>query len=180
MNKRSNVIKKILFSLCIVFLFGACSNEFDDVTYTINNNSSITVSFSFNDNIYSLNQDESISFTLNSSEGMFSPKEISFTGHKKSILLNRENLGTSGIFYSFTDVPRFNLEVINTLSAPVTLGETGSYIDNNGYYTLSILENGNETAFIYTSNPNFTISESYPVTFDWKFTDDTIYLVILL
>jgi len=181
-------MKKLFFSLItasIVLVITFCSNEFDNIDYKINNNSSKDVSFLFNNISFTLNNGESISFTINSSEGIFAPKDAvpkdavsENTAHPKSIKMDTLSLGTKGYIYSFIDNPKFPLDVINTLSVPLTI-QADDYIDNNGQSTLTIKENDNETSFIYTSNPNFSlVSGSYPVTFDFNFTNNTVYLII--
>jgi hypothetical protein len=64
---------------------------------------------------------ESITYTINSEQGRIIPKNITFAGHKKSIYFKIVNQGTAGIEYTFKDTPRLNLNVINTLSIPVTI-----------------------------------------------------------
>jgi hypothetical protein len=170
-------MKKLLIILSVMLLLIACGNEFDDITYTVTNKSLKSVSFSFSDTTNSLNQNESVSFTINSGIGIFSPENLLFIGHKKSIELNRENLGTLGISYTFIDVTRFELEVVNTLSVPITI-KADDYIDNNGEFTLAINKNDNETTYIYTSKPNFIILESFPVIIDWSINNNIIYVII--
>jgi len=93
-------MKKSLFISLIIAFLGSCQGEFEDITYTIKNDSSKIVSFSFNDISETLNIDDSITYTINSEKGIFVPKDIS---PSKSISLKKLNKGISGIFYTFYD-----------------------------------------------------------------------------
>jgi len=193
-------MKKLILVVSIVLTITACSNEFDDTNYTINNNSSKTVSFLFNSIHNNLNSSKSMSFTINSNKGIFYPKNVApDNAHLKSIKMDTLNLGTKGYIFTFNDNPKFKLDVINTLPIEVTI-KSDDYIDNvddNGEYTLTIPENSKIESFIYTSKPNFTlvsepeteietkpenetesITLTYPVTFDWAFNDNIIYVII--
>jgi len=190
-------MKKLTFILFIAVFFGSCQGEFDNIKYTITNNSSKIISFLFNDTNETLINGESMTYIINSEQGRFSPKEISFSGHKKSINLTAINNGTAGIFYTFTDNVPLTLNVVNMLSIPVTVN-AGDFIDNNGKTTIEIIEEGTETALIYTATPNFSVVESdkdkrtldpaevgfipypypYPITAAWELINDTINLTI--
>jgi len=188
-------MKKPLFILLIAAFLGSCAGEFDDVTYTITNDSSKTVSFLFNNISRTLNNksiNKSITCTINSEKGKFVPKNIKFSGHIRSIDLKTLNKGISGIFYTFSDNNPLTLNVRNTSTAPVTIkaddfigasGDTGGAF-NAAQYTLTIPpNNGAVKAYIYTSTPNFTIITEESDTFqipviEWELKDDTIYAVI--
>jgi len=188
-------MKKLLFLLFIAVLLGSCQGEFDNVNYTITNESSKTVKFSFYDDSKSLNNSESITYNISSAQGRFAPQEIDFSGHKKSVNLNMVNNGTAGIFYTFTDNAPLTLNVENKLSIPVTV-KADDFIDNKGKLTIEIKEGENETALIYTSTPNFSVNDErtsdleqaktvhipypypYPITADWELIENTINLTI--
>jgi len=190
-------MKKTLFILFIAVLFGSCSGQFEDIIYTITNNSSKTVLFSFNDISVSLNKDESAAYAINSEKGRFAPKGITFTGHQRSISLTTKNNGTSGIFYTFSDNTPLTLNVENKLSIPVTI-KAGDFIDNEGQFTIELKEKENKTALIYTSTPSFSVEESdesertidpdnpvfvpypypYPIKIEWELSNNSINLTI--
>jgi len=192
-------MKKPLFILFIAVLLWSCQGEFENVKYTITNDSSKQIKFTFNDTTKTLAKDTSITYTINSEQGRFAPKDIIFSGHKKSINLETLNNGTAGIFYTFTDNTPFTLNVENKLSIPVTI-TADDFIDNLGEPTVKVIEKGNVTALIYTSTPNFSVTESpeedrtldplvvghipypypYTIKFDWELEDDTINLTIKL
>jgi len=116
-------MKKSLFILLIVVFLGSCQVEFDDVTYTITNISSKSVSFSFCDTqeTITLDKEKSISYTINSGKGMFAPEKITFEGHPRSIDLYTLDKGTQGKQYIFIDNTPLKLNVQNNLSIPVNL-----------------------------------------------------------
>jgi len=192
-------MKKPLFILLIIILFWSCSNEFDDITYTITNDSSKTVLFLFNNDLISLNKNEKITYSINSEKDRLAPENIEFSGHKRSVKLEMSNMGTKGIFYTFVDVTCFTLSVMNTLSIPITIKaddfiaasvDTDPDAFDDEDFTLLIKENITEKASIYTSTPNFRIIlNDYPVVIEWKFIDkikeddtvieiNTIYVII--
>jgi len=183
-------MKKTLFiSLIIIFLL-SCSREFDDIIYTITNDSSKTVSFTFNDALETLDKDESITFAINSQKSGFVPKDITFDGHSRSVNLTRLNKGTAGIFYVFSDNTPLTLNVENTLTMSVTI-KADIFIDSNDDtspdafngddFTLTINEGAVEKASIYTSAPNFTVVSPpapYKVNIEWELKDGAINVVI--
>jgi len=205
-------MKKSLFILLIAVLLGSCEGEFEDVTYTIKNDSSQIISFKFNDISENLDIGKSITYKINSEKGRFAPQEINFLGHEKSVNLQTLNKGTAGIFYTFTDNVPLKLEVENTLPIPITVkaddfiaaGEdTNAEAYDEEEFTLKIGESkeetAKETALIYTSAPNFSVTESakkertldpaeigyiipypypYPIKFDMVKSGDTIKLTI--
>jgi hypothetical protein len=115
-------MKKLLFILFIAVFLSSCEGEFDNITYTITNDSSKFVSFSFYDTeTIDLDEGESATYTINSGKGMFKPENITFSGHPRSINLNTLNNGTDGINYSFSDNKPLILNVQNNLSIPVNL-----------------------------------------------------------
>ncbi|WP_461247406.1 hypothetical protein [Treponema sp. R6D11] len=184
-------MKKALFILFIAVFLGSCQDEFDNVKYTITNDSSKNIRFTFNDVIKTLAKDTSITYTINSGQGRFAPEKISFSGHIKSINLETMNNGTSGIFYTFTDNIPLTLNVVNMLSIPITI-TADDFIDNQGQPSIKIIEDAEETALIYTSTPNFSVTESakeertldpaevgfipypypYQIKFDWELIDE--------
>jgi len=192
-------MKKPLFILFIAVFLGSCQGEFENVIYTITNDSSKDIKFTFNDTTETLAKDMSVTYNISSVQGRFAPQEISFSGHKKSVNLSTLNNGTEGIFYTFSDNIPLTLNVENKLSIPVTV-TADDFIDNKGKLTIEIKEREKETAFIYTTTPNFSVIESdedkrkldpeetgiyipypypYPINFDWELIDDnTINLVI--
>jgi len=207
-------MKKSLFILLIAAFLGSCEGEFDDVTYTIKNDSSKNIKFTFNDTEKTLVQGTSIVYTVNYQQGRLAPK-IDYIGmgiHRRSINAETKNNGTAGIFFTFTDNKPFKLEVENTLLIPITV-KAGDFIaageDTNAEaydenkFTLKIgeckEETAKETALIYTSAPNFSVTESakeertldpaeigyfipypypYPIKFDVKSSDTVIKLTI--
>jgi hypothetical protein len=203
-------MKKTLLILYVVlvFVFGSCSNEFDDITYTITNESSKTVGFSLNDIQISLAGNESVIYVINSEKGIFAPENIIIMEHPRSINLEKLNKGTSGIFFVFSDNIPFALNVENKLSIPVTV-KAGNFIeatddtDVDAYdvteFALKIKENSIENASIYTSTPSFYVKESdesertldpeetgffipypypHPITVAWELSNGTIKVVI--
>jgi len=187
-KKRNKIIilnmKKLLFILFIAVFLGSCKGEFDNVTYTVKNDSSKKIEFTFIDITYNLDNGESITYIINSEQSRFVPENIVFDGHKKSIYFKKVNQGTAGIEYTFKDTPRLNLNVINKLSIPVTIEDdfiaasaasdtdatddtddtdnsdnTDTNNDGDQFIltTLTIEEHNSKTAFIYTSTPKFTI-----------------------
>jgi hypothetical protein len=200
-------MKKTLFIIFIAVLFGSCSGEFDDITYTITNESSIPIKFSFNKISKTLNTDESITYIINSEKGTFAP-EIDITGrHPRSVNLEKTNKGTAGIFFGFSDNTPLPLNVENKLSIPVTVkagnfigtaGDTSDDAYDNTEFTLKIKEKSIENAFIYTSTPSFSVEESdesertldteetglkpnpypYPITVTWELSNGTIKVII--
>jgi hypothetical protein len=182
-------MKKPLFILFIAVFLGACQGEFDDVTYTITNDSSKPVSFSFNGISKNFNKGDSITYTINSGKGRIIPKNVTFSGHIRNVSLITLNKGTSGIFYTFSDNNPLPLNVKNTLTTPITIkaddfigasGDTGSAF-NAEQYTLTIPNNNTVVkALIYTSFPNFTLitpPAPKPVI-DWKLENNTINVTI--
>jgi len=198
-------MKKFLFVLLIAVFLGSCRGEFENVNYTITNDSSKNITFTFNEIAETLGNGKSVTYIVNSEQGRFSPKEINFSGHLRSVNLTARNNGTAGIFYTFTDNAPLTLNVVNMLSIPVTI-KADDFIaaapdtDNESYdekeFTLKIKENGEETALIYTSAPNFSVKDErtpdseqaktvfipypypYTIKLDWELIDDTINLTI--
>jgi len=198
-------MRKSLFILFIAVFFGSCQGEFENVKYTITNDSSKSVKFTFYNTTKTLAKDTSITYIINSEQGRFAPKDIIFSGHKKSVNLETLNNGTSGIFYTFTNNNPLTLNVVNMLSIPITIkaddfiavsGADDAY--NAKEFTLKIKEKVEKTALIYTSTPNFSVTESdeeertldplvvgfipypypYQIKFDWSLEGDTIKLTI--
>jgi hypothetical protein len=200
-------MKKTLFILFIAVLFWSCSGEFDDIKYTITNESSKTVEFKFNNKLESLASGGSLTHIINSEKGTFVP-EIDITGrHPRSVNLEKTNKGTAGIFFRFSDNTPLPLNVENKLSIPVTV-KAGNFIgasDDTGVdayddteFTLKIKEKSIENAFIYTSTPSFSVEESdesertldteetgfipypypYPITVTWELSNGTIKVII--
>jgi len=192
-------MKKSLFILFIAFLFVSCTHEFDDITYNVTNDSSVEVSFSFHNETKSLSTNDSVSYTINSAKGIFIPENMIFSGHPRSILLQKLNMGTSGIFYTFLDNKPLVLNVHNTLPRKLKLiAYDNSNLDlNKSDYIntdddksfLEIDENASETAKIYTSTPFFIVYcnngddsepnwQLYIATIDWKLTNDIMNVTI--
>jgi len=195
-------MKKTFLILIIVFLFISCvQGEYDNVTYTISNESSQTVKFTFNDvsDIIITEGGDPITCIISSDKGRFAP-EIDFDEleHPKSVILKTENKGTAGIFYTFLDNKRLTLRIENKLSIPVIV-KADDFIDNEGQLTVKLREKENADAFIYTPSPNFLVEEAdesertidlenpvfipypypYTITFNWNLIDDdTINLTI--
>jgi len=181
-------MKKTLFISLIIAFLGSCQGEFEDITYTIKNDSSKSVSFSFNDISKNFNNGDSMTYTINSEKGIFAPKDISFTGHVRSVNLIKLNKGTSGIFYTFSDNNPLTLNVRNSLVAPITIKaddfigsstDTGTAFDSTKY-TLTINNGAVVKALIYTSTPNFTFPNSsapYP-EIDLKLENNIINVTI--
>jgi hypothetical protein len=196
-------MKKLLFLLFITVFWVSCQGEFDNVKYTITNDSSKDIKFTFNDITETLAKDTSIVYTVSSEKGRFAPENPIYSGHKKSVNLETLNNGAAGIFYTFTDNAPLTLNVVNTLSIPVTVKADDFIEYDDGETAIEIIEikeKGKETALIYTPTPNFSVEESdedkrtpdtsksgyfipypypYPIEFDWELTDDnTINLTI--
>ena len=199
-------MKKLLFLLLIAVFIVACRGEFDNVKYTITNDSSKNITFVFfNDITDTLGNGKSMTYIINSEQGRFAPQKINFPGHKKSVNLEILNNGTAGIFYTFTDNTPLALNVVNMLSIPVTIKaddfiavapDTGNESYDEEEFTLKIKENSEETALIYTSAPNFSVKDErtpdseqaktvfipypypYTIKLDWELIDDTINLTI--
>jgi len=186
-------MKKSFFVLLIAVFLGSCQGEFDDVIYTITNDSSKAVSFLFNDIWETLNDGGSITYAINSQKGIFAPKDFTKGHHPRSLKLTRLNKGAAGIFYTFSDNAPLSLNVKNNLETPVTVKadnyisgseDTGVGAFNDELFTLTIKENNCEKASIYTSSPYFTIEieASYepfqsPVI-EWELKDAVIYVII--
>jgi len=193
-------MKKSLFILLIAVFLASCQGEFEDVNYTITNNSTKIVSFLFNDISETLNIDDSITYTINSEKGRIVPKNPTFTGHIRSVKLIPLNKGTSGIFYTFSDNNPLVLNVHNTLPIDLDLMaydnldfdinnfklsfdiNNFNYIsDKDGNPTLKIKGNSSESAKIYTSTPFFIIkngTQLYIADISWNLTNDTINVTI--
>jgi len=179
-------MKKVLFLFCFVLLLSSCPDHFNDIVYTINNNSSKIISFNFNNEYVSLQPkpeepDElieySAEFAVNSSEGNVKPVNVVFSGHQKSIKMNSANLGRAGIEYNFVDVSPFDLKVVNTLPVGITI-KADDFIDYEGETELTVAPSETASAIIYTDKPKFSITADYPVVIDWKFSSDSINVVI--
>ena len=82
-----------------------------------------------------------------------------------------------GEIFTFTDVGFLNLNVINTLSVPITI-RADNYIDNGNSMELTIGPGDEETAKIYTKNPRFTSTSNYPIIFDWNVIGNEVLLII--
>jgi len=67
--------------------------------------------------------------------------------------------------HAFVYARKIILEVMNTLPTSVTI-RAGNFIDNDGLLALTIDENSERTAIIYTANPNFTITGNFTASFD--------------
>jgi hypothetical protein len=156
----------------------SCSRDYDYINYTIKNNSSKSVSFTFNNTSNTLNSNESVAYIINSGEGVFYPKNITFSGHIKSIILDRLNLGAGAYKYTFNNNIRYKLEIVNSLSIAVSITSDDN-IDNNGAISISIPANTKVDTYIYTSKPNFKLtSDPFPVVFSYTFNNDILYLII--
>jgi hypothetical protein len=199
-DKISINMKKSLFILFIAVFLGSCEGEFDDTIYTIKNDSSQIISFKFNDISENLDIGKSITYKINSEKGRFAPADITYSGHKRSIIYTMKNNGTEGIFYTFNDNKPFKLKIENKLSIPITI-TAGDFIDNDGQSIIKVIEKeiiDMTTLLIYTSTPNFSVTESdesertldpmevgyipypypYQIKFEWNLEEDTIKLTI--
>jgi len=175
-RENENFMKRLF--ILIVFaasLFFSCSHNFDDLHYTIENKSSMDVSFLFDGESITLQDGKSVSRIINSGKGRLSPQNVIFTGHPKSIRME-----TKGYSYSFIDIDPINLNVVNSLPIDVTL-KAGDYIDNgSGSDEFFVPRGDEEIATIYTSKPDFTVvlPSGYPIIIDWEFSGDTVYVII--
>ena len=179
-------MKKILILFCFVLILSSCPDSFNDVIYTINNNSSKIISFDFYNENVSLQPkpeepDELIiyskTFTVNSDEGSIKPSNVVFSGHKQSIKMNSVNLGRAGIEYNFIDVSPFDLNAANTLPVGITI-TAGTYIDYMGETELTIAPSETIAASIYTNRPVFSTTADYPVIIEWKFSNGSVNVII--
>jgi hypothetical protein len=103
------------------------------------------------------------------------PTNISVPG-ALSVIMNRQ-----GDTFTFKDVDGIPLKVTNALSINVTI-KAGNYIwdETNNSVELNIPKNTErvDNLVIYTANPRFTSTSSYPVVIDWNFDGNTVYVVI--
>jgi len=183
--KSAYKMKKTLFIIIIAAFLLSCSGDYDDVTYTVTNKSSKEVSFSFNGVSENLSPNaEPITYTINSAQGRFSPKNPTFSGHEKSVILTTENKGTAGIFYTFENNELLDLCVENTL--PIKIKLISDFI-NESDFTITIEEytkNVKTEEMYKTYTPNFTVHDkddndlTIPITIEWKLEDNTINVVI--
>ena len=163
----------------VAALLVSCQHDFDDLHYTIVNESSEVVSFYFNNDptrIY-LYDDTDISFTINSGRGIQRPKDIDFPGHPRSIRMDTIGGSTRGFTYTFEPAPVITLSVQNTLSQGITI-RAGYFINNNypdaGFYQLLVPANGNAQTTIHTRTPQFTTNSPFPGTIvNWNINEST-------
>jgi len=162
-------MKKLLVLLGVTLVIMSCAYD-EYHRYTIENRSvSRAVSFAFNDEPVNLPAGESVTKIVNSWDNYATIRNIDFTGHEKSIRMDRR-----GFTFLFEDVPPRNLSVINTLPIPVTLITV--YLEGG---SLTIPATYTETSIMYTDTPDFYISPSgYPIIVDINFTDDAINVII--
>jgi len=176
-------MKKALFVLLIVLTLGSCKNEFDDVVYTINNNTKATdITFDFNNNTITLQPkpeepDEitvyTVKYTINSGKGNFKPSNFDFSGHPASIRMSTVNRGRAGMEFNFVDVKRYNLHVLNTFPSTITIS-ADNFIDYNDSTEITIGAGEEITdAKIYTNKPVFSTTSDYKVNFDQEFKTKT-------
>ena len=173
-------MKTLLVSVIfVVALLVSCQHDFDDLHYTIVNNSSETVSFYFNNDpnrIYLYATNTSRSFTINSGRGIQRPENITFSGHPRSIRMDTTGGSTRGFTYTFVSVYSITLNVTNTLPIEVTI-RADDFIDGD-YLTIPpnpppSNETNTRTSTIYTDSPRFTTTprylpgSGYPIRVTW-------------
>lgn len=163
-------MKNIFFILGIVLFISSCDLA-EYWEYSVTNSTSKNISYTFNGSPDTLAPDESKSYKIDRGKSHTTLKDIdagSSYGYGMSVLL--ESKGTD---FEFVKNAPFNLSIINTLPAAVTI-KADDYIDNDGSTEIEISAGGEATALIYTKKPNFTlVSEPRAVIFDWIFDDDT-------
>ena len=152
-------------------LFFSCPPDFDDLRYTITNDSGKKISFNFNGENRTLPDtagNNSINFAINSGDtakGVIAPPEnaevIDPAQHPKSINMDTSGWFSTGGICTFTAVAPLDLTVENTLAVDIII-QAGDYIDAGfpaeGHTELRVPANGNSQAKIYTKNPRFTVN----------------------
>jgi hypothetical protein len=164
-------MKKVLILASIVFALAGC--EATHYSVLIKNNSSKTVSYVYNGSPDTLDPGKSKNYEVEAY--IQPPANISVPG-ALSVAMNRH-----GDTFTFVDADEIILKVVNTLSIAITI-KADNYIwdKNNNSVELSIPENSKreDDLVIYTSNPRFTSTSSYPVSIDWNLSDNTIFVTI--
>ena len=162
-------MRKLFFSVIIVFLLLACETSYYSVL--IINNSSKTVSFTYNGSSDTIDRNTSKTYEVKAYTEP--PQNINVLDGALSVKMNRK-----GDSFTFVDVEPFDLNVVNNLLIEVKI-KADNYIDDNGSTEFTIGANVEKTtAKIYTSTPEFTSLIDYPVIIDWNVKENTMYVIL--
>ncbi len=155
---------KILLIILFLMCFLSCTNDvlFD---VSIKNDSSKTVTYTYNGSSDTLSPGESKIYKVQAHTPK--PQNISVSGVMSVVMSYYDG-------YVFKNVEPISLHISNKLAFPVELS-AGKYLE-----PAEIVIPANDihnTAMIYTTMPNFTVS---PVlaTVEWKLNGDTMNVII--
>jgi len=164
-------MRNILLVLSIVLLLSGCGQKYYSVSIT--NDSSKIVSYTYSG--YSETLDVSSSKIYEVEAYTQAPRNIVDQNGIASIKLNTNGMTGN---YNFINAESYYLIVTNEFPFEVTIS-SGNFIDNDGSMYLSINTGiTNTDAKIYTKNPQFVSTLSYPVVFDRSISGDTMNVVI--
>jgi len=165
-------MRKFLFVLSIVIFLASCGNT--EYHVSITNNSSKTVKFDYNNISNTLSLSETKTYVV--PPYTQAPKNFVDQYGIASIKMKTDEMTGN---YDFSNAPPpFNLNVVNTLPIIVKI-RADNYINDNNSPELTIDEISEKTtAKIYTKTPNFESLIDHPITIDWNFEDNTVFVII--
>ena len=174
-------MKKLFFVVFAAALFLSCQQGFDDVHFTVVNNTGSNLTVSFHGETIPLADNESADRTINSAERVRPPEIVLPDRHPRSRRMETTGASTSSLTYIFSTVDPIPLIIENTLALTVTIS-AGDYLALNGnaldpLHYLSVPANGTTAAVIYTETPRFSINLPGAVV-NWGITEYTMNVTI--
>lgn len=155
----------------VFLIFVSCGNTEYEVLIT-NNSDKIAV-FTYNDITSTLTPSETKTFIV-----------PPYTQAPSNIIDQNGIAGIKMIYdtkygnYSFSSADYYNLSVTNEFPFDVTISAE-NYIDNNGQKYLTVNTGTNDSsAIIYTRNPKFISTLSYPIIINWSILDNNMQVNI--
>jgi hypothetical protein len=142
--------------LCAFFALSSCVVDDYLFTVSITNLSSKTVSYSFQGSTYTLSQNQH-RYHNEVSSSTLRISEIVDDHGVKSVALSLDSFDN----FSFRDLHRYDLTIINSSGSRVTLSEAHNYIEYNNppvvtVVTIEANATINSNAYIYTRKPELT------------------------
>jgi len=166
-------MKKLFLIIAVIPLLFSCG-ESKTYSVSITNDSSKIVSYTYN------NKDETLDvgdYKIYEVEAYTQPpKDIKDGSGIASIEITKRNYLKDEYFFILAT--GLALSVRNYSSADVSI-KADNFIDNGAGGTVLTIDAGEtETATIYTRNPKFTSTSSFPINIEWVIDENKMYVSI--
>jgi len=160
--------KLLVLTVFIAGLFSACQRDFDDLHYTITNNTEEPITVLFNgESIQVPSSGGMVSRTVNSGQGIQTPRITAPVVHPRSIRMETRGSSTVGFDYTFRTIDPIPLYITNNLPIEAIV-RAGNFLaasaDDTTYLgQIEILPWATSAQiYIFTRTPTFTIHRRNP------------------